>query len=72
MEKAKNAKQFDLSRGSVITASEVEQEFRSNKKSKYLCIYAPSEGLKPYSDFIYGWVIKYVILDKDLNLIKNN
>ena len=68
---------------------EVEQEFNGNKKSKFLCIYAPNKMLRPYytiistltaeniiegtyeSDVKYsGWGIRYIILDKDLNVIK--
>jgi hypothetical protein len=66
----KQGEMFDLSRGDVKSIKEVEDEFK-NSEGCFLCIYAPNKMISPYADFILGWVMKYIILDRNLKIISN-
>lgn len=64
----KRGNMFDISSGFIKSSKDVEDEFNKSD-GHFLCIYAPNKMIKPYASFICGWVMKYIILDKDLKVI---
>lgn len=61
---------FDISNGWIKSSGEVEHEFK-NSKGCFLCIYAPNKMIRPYADFMHGWIIKYIILDRNFKIVCN-
>lgn len=66
----KYGEMFDISGGFVKSAFDVENEFKEGK-GKFLCIYSPNRMIRPYADFCFGWIVKYIILDENLKIIYN-
>lgn len=76
----------DVGSGWRKSIDEIRKLFKNKKESKFLCIYAPNEMLRPYyksfntsteggiqdMNVVYGgWIIRYIILDENLKTISD-